>query len=75
VSGYGGNLSASRAVKHNVNPYHCEYNGHSWDWDWGEMFLESHAIVVLVLEPQDINTFLDDGMSILVERVPRIPFL
>ena len=71
-----GILSASRAVVgHDVHPYHCKYKGLSWNWDWGEMILENHAIIVLVLEPQDIYKLLYDRMSILVERIPKILFL
>ena len=34
-----GALSASsRVVGHDVHPYQCEYKGHSWNWDRGEMF-------------------------------------
>jgi hypothetical protein len=33
-----GTLSASsRVVGHDVHPYHCEYKGNSWNWDWGEV--------------------------------------
>jgi hypothetical protein len=40
------------------------------------MFLEGHAIIVLMLEPHGINGLLDDGVLIFVERIPtRIVFL
>ena len=40
------------------------------------MFLEGHAIIVFMLEPQGINGLLDDGVLIFVERIPtRIVFL
>ena len=71
-----GTLSASsRVFGHDVHPYHCEYKGQSWNWEWEEMISENHAIIVLVLEPQDIDKLLYDRMSILVERIPRILFL
>jgi hypothetical protein len=34
-----------------IKPYHREYEGHGRDRHWGKMFLESHAIIVFVLEP------------------------
>ena len=66
----------SRVVRHDIGPYHREYKGHSWYWYRREMFLEGHAIIVLVLEPHGINGLLDDGVLIFVERIPtRIVFL
>jgi hypothetical protein len=42
---------ASNAAMACDETYHCEYKGHGTDRHWGEMFLELHAVVVLVLEP------------------------
>ena len=39
------------------------------------MFSESHPIIVLVLKPQGIDSFLNDRMTISMERIPRILFL
>jgi len=67
---------AFRAVRRVMNAYHREYKGHGFDRHRGKMFLVSHAIVILVLEPQAINCLLDDGMSIRASKTfSRVGFL
>ncbi len=76
MSDNGENTHQLTIVGYDIGPYHREYKGYSWDWQWGEVFLESHAIVALVLEPHDIDSFLDDGVLILAQRIhSRIGFL
>jgi hypothetical protein len=40
-----------KTLGHVIEPYHREYESHGSDRHWGEMFLESHAVVILILEP------------------------
>ena len=46
-----GSSLASKAVRCVMNAYHHEYKGHGSERHWGEMFLEGHAVVIVVLEP------------------------
>jgi len=49
---------------------HSEYKGNSFEWDGCEVFVKDNADVVLVLEPRDIDNFLDYGMSIWITCAP-----
>ena len=58
------------------NPYHREYKGNSFKWDWVKEFMKDNADVVLVLEPRDIDNFLDYGVLIWMMWAPaRIELL
>jgi len=46
-----GTSLASKAVRHIIKPYHRKYKRHGSDRHWGEMFLESNAVLFPVLEP------------------------
>ena len=53
-----------------VNPYHRDYQGNGLDWNWREVFTEDNPVSVLVLKPYNIDSLLDDRMSIWVLRNP-----
>jgi len=55
---------------HDFNPYHHECEGNNFERDRCEVFMENNAGVVLVLEPRDIDNFLDYGVSIRMMRAP-----
>jgi len=42
---------ACKTLGHVIKPYRREYEGHGSDRHRREMFLESHAVVILALEP------------------------
>ena len=48
----------------NFDPYHSEYKGNSFEWDRVKLFIKDNADVLLVLEPRDIDSFLDYGVLI-----------
>jgi hypothetical protein len=48
------------------SPYHRECKGNNFEWDGCEVFMKENADVVLVLEPRDIDSFLDHGASIWI---------
>jgi len=55
---------------------HSEYKSNSFEWDGCEVFMKDNADVVLVLEPHDIDNFLDYGVSIWITWAPaKINFL
>jgi hypothetical protein len=59
-----------------LRSYHSEYKGNSSEWDGCEVFMKDNADVVLVLEPHDIDNFLDNGVSIWITWAPaKINFL
>jgi hypothetical protein len=65
------NPSASRARARRSHPYHCEYKGNNFKWDHGcEVFMKDNPIVLLVLEPHEIDSCLDNGMSIWIMWKP-----
>jgi hypothetical protein len=67
---------AFKAARRVMNAYHRKYQGHGFDRHRGKMFLVSHTIVVLVLEPQVVDCLLDDGMSIRASKTfSRLGFL
>jgi hypothetical protein len=56
--------SATRVMGRRFDPYHCECKADSFDWDWFKVIIEDNPVVLLVLEPYDIDNFLDNGVSI-----------
>jgi len=56
--------------------YHRQYNGYGSDWNRREVFVVDNAVTILVLEPQRVDSLLDDGVSIWVTGVPsKVGFL
>jgi hypothetical protein len=51
VSDTVGARLACKTLGHVIKPYRRKYESHGSDRHRGEMFLESHAVVILVLEP------------------------
>jgi len=51
-----------------MNTYHRECKGNYLDWHRDKVFMEDNAICILVLEPGDIDSLLDYGVSIWVMR-------
>ena len=51
-------------------PYHRECKGKGLDRDGCEVFTKDNPIVFFVLEPRDIDHFLDNGMSIWMIWTP-----
>src|SRR6266566_3487654 len=47
-----------------LRSYHSEYKSNNFERDGCEVFMKDNADVVLVLEPHDIDNFLDYGVSI-----------
>jgi len=43
---------------------HSEYEGNSFEWDGCKVLMKDNADIVLILEPRDIDNFLDYGVSI-----------
>jgi hypothetical protein len=50
--------------------YHSEYKGNSFERDGCEVFMKDNANIALVLEPRDIDNFLDYGVSIWMTWAP-----
>ena len=68
--------SDSRVRARRCNPYYREYKGNSFKWDGLKIFMKDNADIVLVLEPRDIDNFLDYGVLIWVMWAPaRIELL
>ncbi len=53
-----------------LRPYHSEYKGNSFRWDGCEVIIKDNTDVVLVLEPHDIDNFLDYEVSIWMAWAP-----
>jgi len=53
---------------HGSNPYHRECKSNNLNWNRCEEFMEDDAVGVLVLEPDDVDYLLDNGVSIWVVR-------
>lgn len=49
-------------IRCEISSYHRDCKSHGFDWHRGEMSLENIADITHVLEPQDIDGFLDDLM-------------
>ena len=71
------NPSKSRVTARRCNLYHREYNGNSFEWDGVKKeFMKDNADIVLVLEPRDIDNFLDYGVLVWMMWAPaRIELL
>jgi len=70
------NPSASRVRARRFHPYHCEYKGNNFKWDGCEIFMKDNPVVLLILEPREIDDSLDNGMSIwIVWRPANVGFL
>jgi hypothetical protein len=52
------------------NPYHHEHKGNCFKWDGCEVFIKDNPIVLLVLEPREIDNSLDNGITIWVMGRP-----
>ena len=60
----------------NFRSHHSEYKGNSFVWDGCEVIIKDDTNVVLVLEPHDIDNFLNYRVSIWVTWAPaKIEFL
>jgi hypothetical protein len=60
------NPSKSRVSARRFNPHHRDCKGYDFEWDRVEVFMKDNADVVLVLEPRDIDNFLNYGVSIWI---------
>ena len=68
--------SESRIRARSFNPYHRNRKGNGFERDRVKVFMKDHANVVLVLEPHDIDNFLDYGVSIwMTWEVARVEIL
>jgi hypothetical protein len=52
------------------NTYHHKCKGNNFERDGCEVFMEDNADIVLILEPRDIDNFLDYGVSIWMMWAP-----
>jgi hypothetical protein len=58
------------------DPYHCECKANSLDWDGCKVIKEDNPVVLLVLEPYDIDNLLNNGVSIWITGTPtKVEFL
>jgi hypothetical protein len=62
--------SAARAGARRFHPYHRERKGNSFKWNGCEVIIKDNPIVLLVLEPREIDNSLDSGITIWVMGRP-----
>jgi hypothetical protein len=56
--------TTKKMVKRGFDPYHCEYECDSLDWNRREVFMEDNPVSTLALEPHQIDSPLDDRVSV-----------
>ena len=58
------------------NPYHRECKGNKFEWDGYEVIMKDNPVVILVLEPREVDNFLNNGVSIWISWTPpKVKFL
>ena len=58
------------------DPYDCECKANNLDWDGCKVIKEDNPVVLLVLEPYDIDNLLNNGVSIWITGTPtKVEFL
>jgi hypothetical protein len=65
-----GTLSALRPSERGSQPHHSKGKGHSLDWHGCEVLVEDDAVIILVLEPHEIDGLLEHRVSIWAMRTP-----
>ena len=65
-----------QAGERGSNSYHSGCKSNNFDWDGCEVFLKDNPVVISVIEPRDVDNFLDNGVSIWIFwNPPEIEFL